>query len=152
MTASDTLGAPEAAAGGMGLGALFARASGGGGGAAGRADVYALRDRAMVLAQLEAPPLVLHTAEAEHRKFPFEVGGLVPGWAGLGCAARGVCLRGLCVRCRQPWPCCRRRCCPAAAAGLSRRPTPPPIPRRCCSARCRACSWTPQRTNTCFAW
>lgn len=73
MTAADTLGAPEAAAGGLGLGALFAR-TGGSGGGAGRADVFALRDRAMVLAQLEAPPLVLHVAEAEHRKFPFEVG------------------------------------------------------------------------------
>ena len=37
-----------------------------------RADVYALRDRAGVLAQLEAPPLVLHVAEAEHRKLTFE--------------------------------------------------------------------------------
>lgn len=71
VTAADALGAPEAAAGGMGLGSLFQR-GGGGGAAGGRADVYALRDRAGVLAQLEAPPLVLHVAESQHRKFPFE--------------------------------------------------------------------------------
>lgn len=33
------------------------------------------QDRAGVLAQLEAPPLVLHVAESEHKKFTFEVCG-----------------------------------------------------------------------------
>lgn len=78
ITAADALGAPEAASGaGLSLGAFFQRqpthpaASSGLSGH--RADVYALRDRAGVLAQLGAPPLVLHVAEAEHTRFPFEV-------------------------------------------------------------------------------
>ncbi|EFN54603.1 hypothetical protein CHLNCDRAFT_35889 [Chlorella variabilis] len=65
ITAADALGAPEAASGaGLSLGAFFQRqpthpaASSGLSGH--RADVYALRDRAGVLAQLGAPPLVLH--------------------------------------------------------------------------------------------
>ena len=78
MTAADLLGAPEApVGGGMSLGSLFQRqaspSSGSGGtGAASRAEVYSLKDRAGVLAQLEAPPVVLHIAEAEHKKFTFE--------------------------------------------------------------------------------
>ncbi|PRW32567.1 vacuolar sorting-associated 52 A isoform A [Chlorella sorokiniana] len=72
VTSTDSLGAPEAAAGGMGLGAFFARQPTAGGSSS-RAEVYALKDRAGVLAQLEAPPLVLHVAESEHKKFTFEV-------------------------------------------------------------------------------
>lgn len=70
VTANDVLGAPEVAASGMSLGSLFQRAASHAGS---RAEVYALRDRAGVLAQLEAPPVVLHQAEAEHKKFPWEV-------------------------------------------------------------------------------
>jgi hypothetical protein len=33
---------------------------------------YSLGDRAAVLAAIDAPPLILHEAEAEHRRFPFE--------------------------------------------------------------------------------
>ena len=109
VTAADLLGAPEApTGGGMSLGSLFQRqaspGSGGGGGAgASRAEVYALKDRAGVLAQLEAPPVVLHVAESEHKKFTFEASvgasavweacpGLAPfvlqGSAWAGCAAR----------------------------------------------------------------
>ncbi|KAL4424816.1 hypothetical protein ABPG77_011066, partial [Micractinium sp. CCAP 211/92] len=71
VSANDMLGAPEAASTGMSLGALFQRQPTAGG--ASRAEVYALKDRAGVLAQLEAPPVVLHVAESEHRKFPWEV-------------------------------------------------------------------------------
>lgn len=42
VTSSDSLGAPEAAAGGMGLGAFFARQPSAGG-SSGRAEVYALK-------------------------------------------------------------------------------------------------------------
>lgn len=38
-----------------------------------RAEVFALRDRENILAMLESQPLVLHVAEAEGQKFPFEV-------------------------------------------------------------------------------
>lgn len=75
VSANDLLGAPEAAPGGMSLGALFQRQPAAG--SASRAEVYALKDRAGVLAQLEAPPVVLHVAEAERKKFPWEVG--LPG-------------------------------------------------------------------------
>ncbi|KAL4421397.1 hypothetical protein ABPG75_010688 [Micractinium tetrahymenae] len=71
VTANDLLGTPEAASGGMSLGALFQRQPAAG--SASRAEVYALKDRAGVLAQLEAPPVVLHVAESEHKKFPWEV-------------------------------------------------------------------------------
>lgn len=37
-----------------------------------RSSVFALGDRAAVLAAIDAPPLILHEAEAEHRRFPFE--------------------------------------------------------------------------------
>ena len=85
--AGDTLGVAEggggaAAAGSLaslgslfqrGIGAAAAGSGGGGGGGGSRAEVWALKDRAGVLAQLDAPPVVLHRAEAERHKFPFEV-------------------------------------------------------------------------------
>lgn len=73
VTAADALGTADVASGGgIGLGALFQRATPSSQSGS-RAQVYALRGRAGVLAQLEAPPLVLHQAEAEKKKFPFEV-------------------------------------------------------------------------------
>ena len=44
----------------------------------------ARRDRAGLLAQLEAPPLILHTAEAEGKKLPYEVGGRAGQGGGAG--------------------------------------------------------------------
>lgn len=143
ITAADALGAPEAASGaGLSLGAFFQRqpthpaASSGLSGH--RADVYALRDRAGVLAQLGAPPLVLHVAEAEHTRFPFEASSC--RWqAGLsdmqlqqlqqlpcgGTAAAGAVL----LRC----PCfCR-------CTSLRRRCLLPPGSCRCCCYLRRCC-------------
>eukprot|EP00887_Chlorella_sp_A99_P005859 scaffold1.g5859.t1 len=80
-TAADLIAAPEAAGAASLLGYLGSAVggvAGGGGGVASRAEVFALRDRAAVLAQLEAPPLVLHQAEAEGKRFPFEVGAEGP--------------------------------------------------------------------------
>jgi hypothetical protein len=37
-----------------------------------RSSSFALGDRAAVLAAIDAPPLILHEAEAENRRFPFE--------------------------------------------------------------------------------
>jgi hypothetical protein len=73
----------------MSLGSLFQRqaspGSGSGGAGASRAEVYSLKDRAGVLAQLEAPPVVLHVAEAEHKKFTFEANLLLAIVGGLPC-------------------------------------------------------------------
>lgn len=88
VTQADVIGAPEPAAAG-GMMSFFQRAAtgaagGGAGGAGARGDMYALRDRAGLLAQMEAPPLILHVAESEGKRFPYEVcvgggggGGLV---------------------------------------------------------------------------
>lgn len=76
ITQSDILGAAEVSAAGSGVMSLFQRggttATGSSSGQ--RGDVYALRDRAGLLAQMEAPPLILHVAESEGKKFPYEVG------------------------------------------------------------------------------
>lgn len=85
-TADDLLGAPEtstsAAVGVSGVFSLLNFGGGGGGGPGGsssgvsgsssRAEVFALADRGAVLAQVDAPPMILHAAEAEGQRFPFE--------------------------------------------------------------------------------
>jgi hypothetical protein len=160
VTAADALGAADAApGGGIGLGALFQRAAPSSQ-LGSRAEVYALRGRAGVLAQLEAPPLVLHAAEAEKKRFPFEARG------GCGCAVPVSCQR-------QTPP--SRPCPPAGQGGggasvASRQgcaalgptfplPPPPPAPTHTKTTSCRpssapstACSWTRRRTSTCSAW
>ncbi|GAB4822229.1 hypothetical protein N2152v2_009275 [Parachlorella kessleri] len=74
VTQADLIGAPEAAATSGGMMSFFQRAPGAGGPAAGqRSEPYQLRDRAGLLAQLEAAPLILHVAESEGKKFPYEV-------------------------------------------------------------------------------
>ena len=81
MTANDLLGSGESAPSGMSLGSLFQRQSAQAGS---RAEVYALKDRAGVLAQLEAPPVVLHVAESEKRKLPWEVSSCCVGHGAWG--------------------------------------------------------------------
>lgn len=75
MTQADVIGAPDTISSAGGMMSFFQRGGGssGGSGSGGRSEVYALRDRAGLLAQMEAPPLILHTAEAEGKKFPYEV-------------------------------------------------------------------------------
>jgi hypothetical protein len=73
-------GGGGAGGGGGGVGSGFGSSSSGGGRGPGstslingnRSSVFALGDRATVLAAIDAPPLILHEAEAEQRRFPFE--------------------------------------------------------------------------------
>jgi vacuolar protein sorting-associated protein 52 len=82
---SNMLNFSSGTSGGLGGGSNL----GGGGGASGfgssgsrsgmsnilsttRFSAFALGDRAAVLAAIDAPPLILHEAEAENRRFPFE--------------------------------------------------------------------------------
>ncbi len=93
--------------------------------------VYPLQDRAGVLAQLEAPPLVLHVAESEHKKFTFEVVGgcllqllmnlpsILRGWQRLVCGLIFVSLR-TSVGVKAWYACCIR-------ASLLAQPSAPPF-------------------------
>lgn len=108
VTQADVIGAPEPAAAG-GMMSFFQRAAtgaagGGAGGAGARGDMYALRDRAGLLAQMEAPPLILHVAESEGKRFPYEVCVLGGGWSFAFCVVQFFnCLAFLLAKLRPAW-------------------------------------------------
>lgn len=70
LSEADTLGAPPASAAGNVLSAFFLSRPHA---AEHGTSSWALNDRAFVLSHVEAPPLVLHAAEAQGKRFPYEV-------------------------------------------------------------------------------